>query len=80
MCNDFSNFMTDQNPTPSSGSNYYGLFAKVAGWISVATFTMAFINKLANKEWLFSPSDLFQASLYLVLFAIFAAMAAITQH
>jgi hypothetical protein len=41
---------------------------------------MAFINKLANKEWLFSPSDLFQASLYLVLFAIFAAMAAITQH
>ena len=68
----------DQQNMPAMGKmNFYAMAGKVAGWISAASFVMAFIDKLAGKEWLTSPSDLFQASLYLVLFAIFASMAAI---
>lgn len=66
--------------TPASGTNFYSFVGKAAGWISAAAFAMAFINKLADKEWLFTPSDLLQAALYLVLFAIFASMAAIGQR
>ncbi len=65
---------------PSSGgfSRFYLLIGKVAGWGSAIAFTWAFVNRIVNTEWPFSPSDLFQASLYLVLFAIFSSMAAIS--
>ncbi|MBI4054486.1 MAG: hypothetical protein HY397_04110 [Candidatus Doudnabacteria bacterium] len=53
---------------------------KISGWASAAAFTLAFINKIAVREWLFTPSDLLQAALYLVLFAIFASMAAISAN
>ncbi|MCL5435717.1 MAG: hypothetical protein M1275_01390 [Patescibacteria group bacterium] len=64
----------------ASGMNFYALAGKAAGWVSAAAFVMAFVNKIAGKEWLFSPSDLLQAALYLVLFAIFASMASIGQR
>lgn len=64
---------------PQPRGNFYSLAGKLAGWVSVAAFTLAFINKIAFKEWLFTPSDLLQAALYLVLFAIFSSMASIAK-
>lgn len=58
--------------------NFYALAGKVSGWGSAAAFTLAFINKIADKEWLFTPSDLLQSALYLVLFAIFSSMASMS--
>lgn len=68
----------DQNNTHRRGSGFYVLASQAAGWGSVAAFGLAFGNKIMGREWLFSPSDLLQAALYLVLFAIFASMAAIS--
>ncbi|MDP2932816.1 MAG: hypothetical protein Q8N81_01655 [bacterium] len=61
-----------------SKPNFYSLAGKVSGWGSAAAFTFAFINKIADKEWLFTPSDFLQAALYLVLFAIFSSMASMS--
>ena len=69
--------MDEQSFSPPTRMNFYALVGKIAGWISAVAFVMALINKIADKEWLFSPSDLLQAALYLVLFAIFSSMAAI---
>lgn len=55
----------------------YVLLAQIAGYASLVAFILALVNKLDNEEWLFTPSDLFQAALYLVLFAIFSSMAAV---
>ena len=70
--------MDQQNLTGGRRGGFYALAGKISGWGSVAAFILALWNKLDNTEWLFTPSDLFQASLYLVLFAIFASMAAIS--
>ena len=69
--------MEEQSFSPPAKMNFYALVGKIAGWVSAAAFVMAFVNKIAYKEWLFSPSDLLQAALYLVLFAIFSSMASI---
>ena len=69
--------MNGQNPEVNGGMNFYAYTGRAAGWLSAAAFVMAFINKIADKEWLFTPSDLLQAALYLVLFAIFSSMASI---
>ena len=53
------------------------MIAQLSGWISLLAFALALWNKLDYKEWPFTPSDLFQACIYLVLFAIFASMAAV---
>jgi len=70
--------MEDSNLPQKSRRRFYSLAGKVTGWISVASFALALINKINNSELLFNPSDLLQASLYLVLFAIFASMSAIS--
>ncbi|OGE80037.1 MAG: hypothetical protein A2826_00955 [Candidatus Doudnabacteria bacterium RIFCSPHIGHO2_01_FULL_43_23] len=68
----------DQQGNSTKYSRFYVKAGKISGWISALAFTLAIVNKLIVSEWLFSPSDLLQASLYLVLFAIFASMAALS--
>ena len=70
----------DNQPQSTSGmSKFYLIVGKISGWGSAAAFALAFVNKITGSEWLFSPSDLFQAALYLILFAIFTSMVAISQ-
>lgn len=69
--------MDEQNTGMRGKMNFYIYAGKIAGWMSALSFVMAFVNKIAQKEWIFSPSDMFQAALYLILFAIFASMASI---
>ena len=68
----------DQQGNTSKYSKFYVQVGKLSGWISALAFALAIVNKLRVSEWLFSPSDLLQAALYLVLFAIFASMAALS--
>jgi len=60
--------------------SFYVIAGQFAGWISVILFALALFNKLKGTEILFNPSDLLQASLYLILFAIFSSMVAINQQ
>jgi hypothetical protein len=60
--------------------SFYSIAGQFAGWISVILFALAVFNKLNGSEILFNPSDLLQAALYLILFAIFSAMVAINQQ
>ena len=64
--------------TSNGYSKFYVVAGKISGWLSIVAFALGLFNKLSVREWLFTPSDLLQAALYLVLFAIFASMAAIS--
>ncbi|PIR97223.1 MAG: hypothetical protein COT91_02515 [Candidatus Doudnabacteria bacterium CG10_big_fil_rev_8_21_14_0_10_41_10] len=66
--------------TSNGYSKFYIVVGKISGWLSIASFALGLFNKLSVREWLFTPSDLLQAALYLVLFAIFASMAAISSR
>ena len=66
--------------TSQGYSKFYIVVGKISGWISAVAFALGLFNKLTVREWLFSPSDLLQAALFLVLFAIFASMAAISSR
>ena len=68
----------DQQASSTKYSRFYVKVGRISGWISAMAFALAIVNKLVVSEWLFSPSDLLQAALYLVLFAIFASMAALS--
>ena len=67
--------MEDRQMPDQALNRFYLFVGRSAGWISAGAFVLAAVGKIANKEWLFPPSDLFQAALYLVLFAIFATLA-----
>lgn len=54
----------------------YRNLAEFAGWLSIILFILGTIGKFKGQDILLSGNDHWQGSLYLALFAIFAALMA----
>ena len=60
----------------SGKTKFYAGLAEVVGWISAIAFLLGAIGSLTQQEIGLSGNDYWQASLYLVFFAIFAKLMA----
>ncbi len=57
-------------------TKFYAGLAEVVGWISAIAFILGAIGALMGQDFGLSANDYWQASLYLVFFAIFAKLMA----